>query len=165
MTRANNGCDASSIVTLYVTKWDWWHVCCQEILWGVSKLAVGLLMAYRRGGTTKHYSVYTKNWTAFCLQKKVDNLQPPIREVLDFLSELYNQGLSYSAINSARGALSSYVSLDDGYMVEHDPLVCRLVKGVFQLRPPKPKYTEVGDVQVVWTYLTDYSLSCWIINT
>ena len=34
-------------------------------------------------------------------------------------------------------------------MVEHDPLVCRLVKGVFQLRPPKPKYTEVGDVQVV----------------
>ena len=165
MTRANNGCDASSIVTLYVTKWDWWHVCCQEILWGVSKSAVGLLMAYRRGGTTKHYSVYTKNWTAFCLQKKVDNLQPPIREVLDFLSELYNQGLSYSAINSARGALSSYVSLDDGYMVEHDPLVCRLVKGVFQLRPPKPKYTEVGDVQVVWTYLTDYSLSCWIINT
>lgn len=106
-------------------------------------------MAYRRGGTTKHYSVYTKNWTAFCLQKKVDNLQPPIREVLDFLSELFNQGLSYSAINSARGALSSYVSLDDGYMVEHDPLVCRLVKGVFQLRPPKPKYTEVGDVQVV----------------
>lgn len=165
MTRANNGCDASSIVTLYITKWDWWHVCCQEILWGVSKSAVWLLMAYRRGGTTKHYSVYTKNWTAFCLQKKVDNLQPPIREVLDFLSELFNQGLSYSAINSARGALSSYVSLDDGYMVEHDPLVCRLVKGVFQLRPPKPKYTEVGDVQVVWTYLTDYSSSCWIINT
>lgn len=101
-------------------------------------------MAYRRGGTTKHYSVYTKNWTAFCLQKKVDNLQPPIREVLDFLSELYNQGLSYSAINSARGALSSYVSLDDGYMVEHDPLVCRLVKGVFQLRPLSPSTQRLG---------------------
>lgn len=162
MTRANNGCDASSIVTLYITKWDWWHVCCQEILWGVSKSAVGLLMAYRRGGTTKHYSVYTKNWTAFCLRKKVDNLQPPIREVLDFLSELYNQGLSYSAINSARGALC----LSGWWLYGWTwPAGLSSGKRCFSVKATQAQYTEVGDVQVVWTYLTDYSSSCWIINT
>ena len=72
---------------------------------------------------------------------------------MDFLSELYDKGLTYSAINCARSALSSYVSLDDGSVVGQNPLVCRLLKGVFQSRPPKPKYTEVWDVQVVLTYL------------
>ena len=48
--------------------------------------------------------------------------------------------------NCARSALSSYVSLDDGSVVGQNPVVCRLLKGVFQSRPPKPKYTEVWDV-------------------
>ena len=48
-------------------------------------------------------------------------------EVLDFLSELFNQGLSYSAMNSARGALSSFVSLDDGSMVEQKPAMLLLL--------------------------------------
>ena len=72
---------------------------------------------------------------------------------MDFLSELFDKGLTYSAINCARSALSSYVSLDDGSVVGQNPLVCRLLKGVFKSRPPKPKYTDVWDVQVVLTYL------------
>ena len=113
---------------------------------GVSKSAVGLLMASWRGGTKKQYSWYIKKWTAFCLKRKVNHLQPPVGAVLDFLSELYDKGLTYSAINCARSALSSYVSLDDGSVVGQNPVVCRLLKGVFQSRPPKPKYTEVWDV-------------------
>jgi len=86
--------------------------------------------------------------------KEINHLQPPVGAVLDFLSELFDKGLTYSAINCARSALSSYAeSLDDGSVVGQNPLVCRLLKGVFQSRPPKPKYTEVWDVQVVLTYL------------
>ena len=120
---------------------------------GVSKSTVGLLMSSWRGSTKKQYSGYIKKWTAFCLKRKVSHLQPTIGAILDFLSELYDQGLTYSAINCARSALSSYVSLDDGSVVGQNPLVCRLLKGVFQSRPPKPKYSEVWDVQVVLTYL------------
>ena len=72
---------------------------------------------------------------------------------MDFLSELSDQGLTYSAITCARSALSSYVSLDDGSVVGQNRLVCRLLKGVFQSRPPKPKCAEVWDVQVVLAYL------------
>ena len=43
--------------------------------------------------------------------------------------------------------------LDDGFAVGQNPLVCRLFKGVSQSRPPKPKYTELWDVQVFLTYL------------
>ena len=45
------------------------------------------------------------------------------------LAELFDKGLTYSAINCARSALSSYVSLDDGSVVGQNPLVCRLLKG------------------------------------
>ena len=106
------------------------------------------------GGTRKQYSGYIKKWTAFCLKRKVSHLQPTIGAILDFLSELYDQGLTYSAINCARSALSSYVSLCHMCsVVGQNPLVCRLLNGVFQSRPPKPKYAEVWDVQVVLTYL------------
>lgn len=72
---------------------------------------------------------------------------------MDFLSELLHQGLTYSAIYCARSVLSSFVSLDDGSVVGQNPLVCRLLKGVFQSRPPNPQYKEVWDVQVVLSYL------------
>ena len=96
---------------------------------GVSKSAVGLLMASWRGGTKKQYSGYIR--TTFCLRRKVNHLQPPVVAVLDFFSELFDKGLIYSAINCARSALGSYVHLDEGLTVGQSPLVCRLLKGVF----------------------------------
>ena len=116
---------------------------------GVSESAVGLLMPSWQGGTKKQYSRYIKKWNAFCFKRKVNHLQPPVAAALDFFSELFDKGLTYSA----RSALSSYVSLDGGSAVGQKPLLCCLWKGVLQSRPPKAKYTEVWDVQVVLTYL------------
>ena len=56
-------------------------------------------------------------------------------------------------INTARSALSSFVQLDDGSSIGKNPLISRLLKGVFQSRAPKPKYREVWDVQIVLSYL------------
>ena len=128
---------------------------------GVSKSAVGLLMASWRGGTKKQYSGYIKKWTAFCLKRKVNHLQPPVVAVLDFFSELFDKGLTYSAINCARSALSSYVHLDDGSAVGQNPLVCRLLKGVFQSRPPKPKFDASVAISIV---ITSFDVSCLSVN-
>ena len=49
--------------------------------------------------------------------------------------------------------MSSLVLLDDGSTISQNPLVSRLLKEVFQSKAPKPKYTEVWDVQVVLSYL------------
>ena len=87
--------------------------------------------------------MYIKKWTKFCAERQADQFLPLVVDVLDFLTELYEKGLTYSAINTARSALSSFVQLDDGSGVGTNPLISRLVKGVFQSRAPKPKYTEV----------------------
>ena len=41
----------------------------------------------------------------------------------------------------------------DGVPVGQHPLVSRLVKGVFNARPPIPRYSSTWDVQIVLNYL------------
>ena len=81
----------------------------------------------------------SKNGPSFVLKGKLIN-SPTCLLVLDFLTELYEKGFTYSAINTARSALSYFVQLDDGSSVGKNPLISRLLKGVFQCLAPKPKY-------------------------
>ena len=77
--------------------------------------------------------------------------------VLDFLTALYQQGLTHNAINTARSAMSNYVTLEDGTCVGKHLRVSRLMKGIFQEKPPRPKYTEIWDVSIVLAYLQSLS--------
>ena len=82
--------------------------------------------------------MYIKKWAKFCAERRANQF-PPVVDVLDFLTELY-----------ARIALSPFVLLDDGSSVA---FISRVLKGVFKSRAPKPKYTEVRDVQIVLSNL------------
>lgn len=61
---------------------------------------------------------------------------------------LYDRGVGYSAINTARCALSTFIVLGNHTAGAH-PLVVRFVKGVYNLRPPRSRYTEIWDVSIV----------------
>lgn len=73
--------------------------------------------------------------------------------VLDFLTLRNQQG----AINTARSALSTYITLENGTCVGKHPLASQLVKGIFQEKPPRLKYTEIWDVSVVFSYIQSLS--------
>lgn len=57
--------------------------------------------------------------------------------------------MGYETLNTARSALSSLGIVVDGCRAGNHPLVLRFMKGVFNLRPPLPRYTETWDVQPV----------------
>ena len=82
---------------------------------------------------------------------------PPVEEVLHFLTELFEASCGYSALNTARSALSTFIVLPGNMS-----LVTRFMKGVFQSRPTFPKYTEIWDLNVVLCYLI---LSYLILNS
>ena len=65
--------------------------------------------------------------------------------------------LSYSAINTARSALSSYIILPDGTSLGQHRLVSRLLKDIFQTKPPLPRYSETWDVSIVLHYFQGLS--------
>ena len=79
--------------------------------------------------------------------------QATVTEGLAFLTYLYKQGLGYSAINTARSALSSVITLGHKSTFGEHPLVTRFLKGIFELKPSLPRYSSVWDVGTVLKFL------------
>lgn len=75
---------------------------------------------------------------------------------MEFLTALFHQGIGYSALNTARSALSTYV-LCDGISAGKHPLVIRLLKGIFKLRPALPRNAVTWDPELVLVYLRKLS--------
>lgn len=70
---------------------------------------------------------------------------------------LYENGLSYSAINTARSALSAFGIVYDGLSFGVHPVVIRFMKGIYNLRPSVSKYCMTWDVTVVLNKLRTMS--------
>ena len=73
--------------------------------------------------------------------------------MLQFLDHLYHQGLGYSALNTARSAISSVSSILCGEKFGDNPLVRRFLKGVFNLRPSLPRYVFTWNPETVLKHL------------
>ena len=103
--------------------------------------------------TSKQYKTYLEKWEQYVSKHQIKSIE--IHHVLEFLNELFQEGLGYSAINTARSALSTIVYCN-GFPVGSHPLVIRFVKGVFKLRPSLSKYTLIWDPHVVLKMLENW---------
>ena len=76
---------------------------------------------------------------------------PQFKCILNFIHDLHKQGLSYSTLNTARSALSAFITLEtsDVNVVGAHPLITRYMKGIFNLKPPIPRYKQVWDTRAV----------------
>ena len=66
-----------------------------------------------------------------------------MKDTLEFLMQLYNKGLSYSTLNTARSALSNVITEGECEKFGYHPVVSRFVKAVFETKKPVPKYTTI----------------------
>ena len=122
---------------------------------GFSEKATNIVLQSWRQSSQKQYDVHIKKWLLFCTQRQVDPVRPNISVAVEFLTTLYEGGLSYSSINTARCALSAILDTPDSVLPtfgEH-PDVKRFMKGIFQSRPPLPRYTKTWDVNTVLQYI------------
>ena len=106
------------------------------------------------GGQARRNStepILTNGWG---FERKIAYYSLPLNEALQFLVRLFNQGLSYSALNTAHSALSAIIITEGGESFSTYRVVTRFMKGVFELRRPKPKYTKIWDVGVVLKHLS-----------
>jgi len=111
-----------------------------------------ILYSWRKG-TKKQYKVYLNKWNLYCIARGLDPLLLPTDIVLGFLTSLYKTGVGYSALCTARSALSALASIQGRPGVGDNPLIKRFLKGVFQVRPTCPKYSSTWDVTVVLDYI------------
>lgn len=93
--------------------------------------------------TIRQYSVALNKWWSYCNGKDIFDFS--ITKILEFLTHEFNKGSSYTSLNTNRSALSLIINSRIGT----DPQIKRLFKGIFKLRPSRPKYNDTWDPSIV----------------
>ena len=75
----------------------------------------------------------------FCAERKIDPLRANISDGLDFLTS------ALSAILRTKETVN--------YTFGENPDVKRFMKGIFENRPPKPRYNKIWDVNTVLQFM------------
>ena len=116
---------------------------------GFSEPARKLLTASWRKGTQKDYSAKFEKYNSWCCEKQINPYAATLKQVADFLSFLFESGLQYRTIAGYRSMLSAVLPPVQNTPVGQHPHIIRLIKGVFNSRPPKVKLLPEWDLELV----------------
>ena len=104
--------------------------------------------AWRNTTKTKDNSIF-KIWTNLCSKRSINSLQPNTVKIIEFLTEEFKRGLSHNSLVLARSALGHCLSCD----IIHRSTVSTFLKGVYNLRPPTPKYFAIWNVNTLLSHI------------
>ena len=93
------------------------------------------------------HSEYRK-WRAHCVRTGINPISPAVSEALNFLQALREEpGVhrGFSAITTAKSALSSVVILPNSQKLGDHPLVKQYMKGLYNQQPPSHRYVRMWD--------------------
>lgn len=114
-----------------------------------------ILMKSWSSATKKQYSTHLLRWIEYCRINHVDPFSASVKQGAEFLFFCFKStDNGYSALNTARSALSSIILPTNGVTFGKHPLIQRLLRGIFKERPSLPKYTVTYDVKRVFNFIT-----------
>ena len=121
---------------------------------GVSEQTAELLSSLSwRTGTTSAYNRARSQWCSWCDQRKIDPFCSTVAAIADYLTEMYHKGRCYRTINNHRSAISAFHKPIEGCKAGQHELVCQVLNGCFNARPPQPRYVVVWDVDKVLNHI------------
>lgn len=94
-------------------------------------------------GVNRRLGHIAKDGCYFAVDGKLTHIRPMRNDELNvpqFLALLYQRGLGYSAINTARSIVSSFMSVNQEKTVGQWPLMKLFLKGIFNHKPSLPRY-------------------------
>ncbi len=111
-------------------------------------------IAGSEGTNTAYQSAWTR-WSSGCSQRNLNPFSCGVNPFVTFLASLYEQGLQHRTVNTIRSAVFVTHDRAEGLPLGQHPRVSRIMKGIYNSRPPKPRYTVTWDVNRVVTYLSE----------
>ena len=66
---------------------------------------------------------------------------------------MYGRSLQYTTIAAAKSVLAGVLHIPGVTSISSHPLIIRLLKGIFHVRPPKPRYESIWDTDLVLKFL------------
>ena len=112
---------------------------------GIPTISLDITLPSITDSTYKQYDSALKNWWYFCAKNKKDPFTDYIPDILEFLTEKFNNGASYGSVNCYRSAIALIV----GPTIAQDDRSKRFFKGVAKLRPQKSKYDSTWNPKIV----------------
>ena len=116
---------------------------------GFSRRVRNLLSASWRAGTQKDYSGKFKHFSSWCSGKQIDLYSASLTDLAEFFTCLFHKGLQYRTIAGYRSMLSSVLQPVKIIPVGQHPYIVRLLKGIFNSRPPTIKLLPDRELPLV----------------
>ena len=104
----------------------------------------------------KHINQLGDAGVAGVLREIIDSLSAPLTDILLFLTEYFISGAAYRSVNVAPSAISTSHTKLNCFPLGQNPLIIQLLKGMFNNRPPNPRYSHTWKVSSVTTYLASF---------
>jgi site-specific recombinase XerD len=121
---------------------------------GYSRQAIDLITRGVRKSTAKHYLSSWKKWELFAKKKKFSATNPPTASLINYLVKLFRAGRSPSTVNLHRSAISTISNMVNPEIKPGDnPVVSRMMKGMWEIKPQKAKYKEFWDPELILALL------------
>ena len=145
--KENTVADSESLTSLDSTDWQLDPTVITPFLtnWNTDLFASRLTAQPRQ--YLKAYESAWSRWSRWCAKGKINPISAPLSKILDFLANAFSDGLVYRSINVLSSAISSTHSRIDNFLVGQHPHVTKLIKGVLDSCPPKPRYSYTWDVK------------------
>lgn len=120
---------------------------------GFSDRAAELYISSYDPKASESVSACMRKWFNWCASGGHDPIRCPLQTIIDFLDDLYNQNMQYNTIASYRSAISEVHILVEEKAIGAHPIIVKVMKGIYNLRPPKQKPTDVVDVLPTMDYI------------
>lgn len=120
------------------------------VLKGFSEASANTMLESLSSSTLRQYDITLKKWWIFSKSNNFSPFEATPQKLTSFFQTLLDSTkATFSSFNSHRAA----VSLITQSTIGEDTSIKRYMKGLFNLRPPKPKYDVTWDPQVVLSHL------------
>lgn len=114
-----------------------------------SPTVIHTIQASRRQSTTRIYNATWKAFGTWCSRLQVEPSKALVTQVLDFLQDGLDRGLTPSTIKHEVVALLLVLSTGKSESLSKHPMVSRFLKGTTNLRPPVIHRYPTWDVSQV----------------
>ena len=75
---------------------------------GISREASNLSIKSRRSSSNSNHESAWGKWAGRCAEREIDPFCSNINQILEFLSQLFQNGLQYRTINNSRSTISAF---------------------------------------------------------
>ena len=124
----------------------------------LSHMAKELISNSIRAGTKKKYSSIEEKWVLYCHTRDIPE-KATTTTYANFLAEEFSRNLKYTYIRSYHSALKSYTKDVDWDVLD------KLMKGMYNRRPPTPRYTAIWDVNVLLNFIREIDTGSSFMNS